>query len=113
MRVMTLVRFRRDLPRAQAWALWQQHTQEWDARDHPEILRTDFTLFGNLGGEAPGYDGMAVTHWIDEAAFRAAAAWYQTPASAAHAADLARFLDFDAMLTLAIADTASIAAVPA
>jgi hypothetical protein len=109
MKVLSLVRFRADADRDAAWRAWAEHTRRWDSRDHPEIRHTELTLFEAAAGEPqPPFDGMALTVWESEAAFRHAAAWYQTPASAAHAADLARFLDLDSMVTTVIADTAAI-----
>ena len=45
-------------------------------------------------------------------AFHAAAAWYQTPESAAHAADLGSFMDLERMLTVVIADECAIPGPP-
>ena len=104
MRVLSLVRFREGVDRDTAWRAWAEHTHAWDARDHPQIRRTTLTLFAAAPGESqPRFDGMALTEWTSEAAFLAAAAWYATPESAAHTADLARFLSFDDMVTTVIA----------
>lgn len=103
-----MVRFRAGVPRAEAWRAWAAHTREWDARDHPQIRHTQLTLFAPGGG----FDGMALTVWSSEAAFREAAAWYETPASAAHTADLARFLDFEGMVTVVLEDEAGIPGPP-
>jgi len=110
MKVISLVRFRPGTDREAAWRAWAEHTRRWDSRDHPEIRHTELTLFARTAGEPqPPFDGMALTVWESEAAFRRAAAWYQTPASAAHAADLARFLDLDSMVTTVITDSVAIA----
>lgn len=112
-KVLTLVRFRPELDREEAWRAWAEHTRRWDSRDHPEIRHTRLTLFARDESAAGGFDGMALTEWSSEEAFRTAAAWYHTPESTAHAADLARFLQFDGMLTVLIEDTAEIPGPPA
>jgi len=112
-KVVTLVRFRPGLDRDEAWRAWNEHTRRWDSRDHPEIRHTRLTLFASDESAAGGFDGMALTEWSSEEAFRAGAAWYDTPESAAHTADLARFLQFDGMLTMVIEDAADIPGPPA
>lgn len=113
MKVLSLVRFRPELDRDEAWRAWSEHTRRWDSRDHPEIRHTRLTLFTRDTALASGFDGMALTEWSSEEAFRRAAAWYDTSASAAHAADLGRFLQFEGMLTTVIEDVAEIPGPPA
>lgn len=108
MKVLTLVRFRPGLDRDEAWRAWAEHTRRWDGSDHPEIRHTRLTLFLRDTADVGGFDGMALTEWSSEEAFRSAAAWYDTPESAAHAADLAQFLQFEGMLTTVIEDVADI-----
>jgi hypothetical protein len=108
MKVLSMVRFRPGVAHDEAWAAWAEHTRIWDSRDHPQILRTELTRFAAVDAAAAAFDGMALTEWSSEAAFREAAAWYATPESAAHSADLARFLDFDGMVTVIVQDTAAI-----
>lgn len=113
MKVLSLVRFREGVDRDSAWRAWAEHTREWDARDHPQIRRTVLTRFAAAPGESsPRFDGMALTEWASEADFLAAAAWYATPESAAHTADLARFLSFEDMVTTVLADEREIPGPP-
>ena len=113
MKTLSLVKFRDGLPREAAWRTWAEHTRRWDGRDHPEIRMTRLTLFGEGdGGANDGWDGMGLTEWTSTEAFQAAAAWYQTPASAAHAADLGSFMDLERMLTIVIADECAIPGPP-
>lgn len=113
MKVLSLVRFRDGVDPDGAWRAWAEHTREWDSRDHPQIRRTVLTLFAAAPGESrPRFDGMALTEWSSEADFLSAAAWYATPESAAHTADLARFLSFEDMVTTVIADEREIPGPP-
>lgn len=100
LRVVTFVRFQSGLDPARAFHQWQTHTDTWDRRDHPEIVRTRLVRFD--GQNALGYDGFAETIWPDRASFERAAAWYQQPESARHYADLCRFLDMDTSQTVVI-----------
>lgn len=112
-KVLSLVRFREGVDRDAAWRAWAEHTRRWDSRDHPQIRLTELTLFAREpGAPEPPFDGMAMTLWESEEAFRAAAAWYQTADSAAHAADLAGFLAFDGMVTTVIAQETQIPGPP-
>ncbi|HUH39091.1 MAG TPA: hypothetical protein VL027_14215 [Spongiibacteraceae bacterium] len=100
LRVVTFVRFCAGLDAEQAFRRWQTHTDTWDRRDHPEIVRTRLVRFDAGGGL--GYDGFAETVWPSREAFDQAAAWYQEPASATHYADLCEFLDMDGSQTVVI-----------
>lgn len=113
MKTLSLVKFRDGLPREEAWRAWSEHTRRWDGKDHPEIRMTRLTLFGEGGDPGNGgWDGMGLTEWSSADAFHAAAAWYQTPDSAAHAADLGSFMDLERMLTVVIADECAIPGPP-
>lgn len=100
LRVITLVCFNPELSPEQAYGRWQTHTDTWDRRDHPEIISTRLVLFGE--GQSCEFDGFAETLWPDQAAFQRAADWYEQPASARHAADLASFMDMERSRTLVI-----------
>lgn len=100
LRVVTFVRFRSGLDPAEVFRRWQTHTDTWDRRDHPEIIRTRLVRLG--GGDDIGFDGYAETCWPDRASFERAAAWYQTADSASHFADLASFLDMQGARTVVI-----------
>ena len=100
----TFVKRRAGLTRAEFFERWCAHTQDWDLKDHPDCTLNRLTLTSEGGP----YDGVAETHWPNEAALAEAVAFYGTDPGKQHWADLQSFMDIDNSPTVTIEHEAEV-----
>jgi hypothetical protein len=106
-KTFTFVKKKAGLTDLEFFERWTVHTQNWDLRDHPEILLNRLALLK----DNPQFTGLAENHWPDQAALEAAARWYATPAGQAHWQDLCSFMDIGNSPTVVVEAEATISAV--
>jgi hypothetical protein len=97
-KTFTFVKKKSGLSDQEFFERWTVHTQNWDLRDHPEILLNRLALLK----DNPQFTGIAENHWPDEASLQAAARWYATPAGQEHWRDLCSFMDIDNSPTVVV-----------
>lgn len=102
----TFVRRRPGLTRREFFQRWCEHTRAWDLKDHPDCTLNRLTLTSEGGP----YDGVAETHWPNEAALAEAVAFYGTEPGKRHWADLQSFMDIDNSPTVTIEAEADVSA---
>jgi hypothetical protein len=86
---LTFVKMKPGLDRDTFYRRWQEHTRDFDLRDHPEISLNRLMMFE----EGSEFVGVCENEWPDQAALQAAIEWYETPEGKEHAADLDSFMD--------------------
>lgn len=100
----TFVKRQPGLTREEFFTRWCQHTSDWDLKDHPDCTLNRLTL---TSADGP-YDGVAETHWPNEAALAEAVAFYGTEPGKRHWADLQSFMDIDNSPTVTIEHEAEV-----
>jgi len=101
---LTFVKKKPGLDRDFFYKRWQQHTHDFDLRDHPEISLNRLMLFD----EGSDFEGVCENHWPDLEALDAAIRWYETPEGKAHQSDLDTFMDSANCRTMIVSGEADI-----
>ncbi len=101
---LTFVKMKPGLDRDAFYTRWQEHTRDFDLRDHPEISLNRLMMFD----EGWEFVGVCENHWPDRATLEAAIKWYETPKGQEHQADLDSFMDSAGCRTLIVSDEADV-----
>jgi len=86
---LTFVKMKAGFDRESFYRRWQEHTRDFDLRDHPEITLNRLMMFE----EGSDFAGVCENHWPDRESLENVIRWYETPEGKEHQADLDSFMD--------------------